>query len=82
MRKIKNIVWYVLFTLIPFYSMYAQEDIWRGKSVNFKHGKLQVSQNQRYLVHEDGTPFVYIGDTAWELFHRLNEEEVEEYYKA
>ena len=79
MRKIKNIVWYVLFTLIPFYSMYAQEDIWRGKSVNFKHGKLQVSQNQRYLVHEDGTPFVYIGDTAWELFHRLNEEEVEEY---
>ena len=59
--------------------VYAQEDVWRGKSVNFKHGKLQVSQNRRYLVHEDGTPFVYIGDTAWELFHRLNEEEVEEY---
>lgn len=41
--------------------------------------KLQVSQNGRFLVHGDGTPFFYLGDTAWELFHRLNREEAERY---
>lgn len=38
-------------------------------------GRLQVAQNQRYLQYQDGTPFFYLGDTAWELFHRLNREE-------
>lgn len=36
---------------------------------------LQVSPNRRFLVHDDGTPFFYLGDTAWELFHRLTREE-------
>lgn len=57
----------------------AQENLWEGNSVDFSHGKLEVSENGRYLQHEDGTPFFYLGDTAWELFHRLNEEEVEKY---
>lgn len=48
-------------------------------SIDFSHGKLQVSANQRYLQFEDGTPFFYLGDTAWELFHRLNRQEVELY---
>ncbi|MBR2611821.1 MAG: glycoside hydrolase family 140 protein [Clostridia bacterium] len=33
----------------------------------------------RYLFWEDGTPFFYLGDTAWELFHRLTREEIELY---
>ena len=33
---------------------------------------LKVSDNRRFLVHDDGTPFFYLGDTAWELFHRLH----------
>ena len=33
---------------------------------------LKVSADQRHLVHDDGTPFFWLGDTAWELFHRLN----------
>lgn len=37
--------------------------------------ELQVSANGRYLEQTDGTPFYYLGDTAWELFHRLNREE-------
>ncbi|WP_395821362.1 DUF4038 domain-containing protein [Archangium minus] len=37
--------------------------------------KLRVSSNSRYLVKEDGSPFFYLGDTAWELFHRLNRSE-------
>jgi hypothetical protein len=41
--------------------------------------RLKVSENRRYLVYEDGTPFFYLGDTAWELFHRLNREEAERY---
>lgn len=40
---------------------------------------LRVSDNQRFLVKSDGTPFFYLGDTAWELFHRLNREEAEVY---
>jgi hypothetical protein len=36
---------------------------------------LRVSDNRRFLVHDDGRPFFYLGDTAWELFHRLNEDE-------
>ena len=37
--------------------------------------KLRVSDNQRFLVYEDGEPFFYLGDTAWELFHRLDRED-------
>lgn len=33
---------------------------------------LKVSPNHRFLMKEDGSPFFYLGDTAWELFHRLN----------
>jgi hypothetical protein len=43
--------------------------------------RLKVSDNQRFLVYEDGKPFFYLGDTAWELFHRLNREEAERYLK-
>jgi len=57
----------------------AQEDIWTGPSADFARGPLQVSSNGRFLQYKDGTPFFYLGDTAWELFHRLNEQEVEEY---
>jgi hypothetical protein len=43
--------------------------------------ELAISQNQRFLVYKDGKPFFYLGDTAWELFHRLNREEVEQYLR-
>ncbi len=43
--------------------------------------QLQVSKNKRYLETNDGKPFLWIGDTAWELFHRLNREEALEYLK-
>jgi hypothetical protein len=32
--------------------------------------KLKISENKRFLVTESGEPFFYLGDTAWELFHR------------
>ena len=40
---------------------------------------LKVCPNKRYLSWDDGEPFWYMGDTAWELFHRLTREEVQEY---
>lgn len=57
----------------------AQEVKWKGPSVDFRHGKLKVSENQRYLEFEDGTPFFYLGDTAWELFHRLSKDDAKKY---
>ncbi|MFO0845783.1 MAG: DUF4038 domain-containing protein, partial [Gemmataceae bacterium] len=43
--------------------------------------RLKVSDNKRFLVTADGKPFFYLGDTAWELFHRLNREQAERYLK-
>jgi hypothetical protein len=42
---------------------------------------LKVSANQRFLVTADGQPFFWLGDTAWELFHRLSREEAERYLR-
>lgn len=44
-----------------------------------EHGRLKVSENKRFLQHQNGTPFFYLGDTAWELFHRISREEAEKY---
>lgn len=41
--------------------------------------RLRVTANHRYLEYEDGKPFFYLGDTAWELFHKLNREEATQY---
>ncbi len=41
--------------------------------------RLRVSDDQRSLVIADGQPFFWLGDTAWELFHRLNREEAARY---
>jgi hypothetical protein len=44
-------------------------------------GQLRVSKNQRFLETTDGKPFFWLGDTAWELFHRLSREEADLYLK-
>lgn len=59
--------------------LFAREVKWLGPSVDFSHGNLKVSENKRFLVFEDGTPFFYLGDTAWELFHRLSKEDALSY---
>ena len=43
--------------------------------------KLKVSNNRRFLVTAEEKPFFYLGDTAWELFHRLDRAEAERYLK-
>ncbi|MFC3802749.1 glycoside hydrolase family 140 protein [Cohnella sp. GCM10012308] len=44
--------------------------------------RLKISDNGRYLVHEDGTPFFWLADTAWELFHKLDREEATHYLET
>jgi len=43
------------------------------------HGKLGVSKNGHFIEHKDGTPFLWIGDTAWGMFQQLTREEVDLY---
>ena len=40
---------------------------------------LKVSDNERFIVTADNKPFFWLGDTAWELFHRLNRDEATVY---
>lgn len=46
-----------------------------------KGHQLRVSENGRYLSYQNGAPFFWLGDTAWELFHRLDRKQSEEYLK-
>jgi len=43
--------------------------------------RLEVSDNHRFLVWDDGTPFFWLGDTAWELFHRATLAEAAYYFE-
>jgi len=43
-------------------------------------GQFQVSENHRFITR-DGKPFFWLGDTAWELFHRLSKEDATYYFK-
>jgi hypothetical protein len=40
---------------------------------------LRVSPDRRHLVDARGAPFLYLADTAWQLFHRLTREEAQRY---
>ncbi len=44
-----------------------------------KTGKLKISDNGRFLQHEDGKPFFWLGDTGWLLFSKVNREEADKY---
>lgn len=43
--------------------------------------RITISENRHFLQYEDGSPFFYLGDTAWELFHRTTREEADLYLK-
>ena len=33
----------------------------------YRHGFLRVGDDGRYLCHQDGTPFFWLGDTHWQF---------------
>ena len=41
--------------------------------------QLSVGPNGRHLVDQRGQPWFYLADTAWNLFKRLNRQEIEDY---
>jgi hypothetical protein len=44
--------------------------------------ELTVSENGRYLQNADGSPFYWLGDTAWGLFQKLDRDDVEHYFEV
>lgn len=36
-----------------------------GANPLWRHGRLRVADDRRHLEHEDGTPFLWLGDTWW-----------------
>ena len=42
---------------------------------------VKVSPDGHFLMDQEGEPFFYLGDTAWQLFHRLDREQAEVYLK-
>ncbi len=48
---------------------------YQGNNPNYRHGHVKVSENRRYFVRADGTPFFWLGDTHWMMadFERLHE---------
>lgn len=61
----KKTTFLTLLTLLSFYTTLAQQIT----------GPIQVHPDDRFLMTADGEPFFWLADTAWELFHRLNEKE-------
>ncbi len=44
--------------------------------------QLTVSENGRFFVKSDGSPFYWLGDSGWALFQKLKNEDVELYCKT
>ncbi len=40
---------------------------------------LKISDDRKYIVTENNEPFFWLGGTAWELIHRLNKQEIDQY---
>ena len=43
---------------------------------------IKVAPNGRYLEYENGKPFFWMGDTGWQLLHRLSKKEVDLYLET
>jgi hypothetical protein len=43
--------------------------------------QLRVAENRRFVITSDGSPFFWLGDTAWELLHRATREDAERYLR-
>lgn len=50
-----------------------------GDNPLYHHGDIRVSTDKRYLVHADGTPFLWIGDTGWNATYNSTIEEWKTY---
>ncbi len=51
-------------------------------SLPWENGKIKVSENHRFLVHENGVPFFWLGDTGWLAASRLTRDNMNFYFSA
>lgn len=51
----------------------------QGNAKPWDNGKLMVSKNQRFLQHENGAPFFWLGETGWLLPERTDRAEAAYY---
>lgn len=73
MNKVKYLITILIGVFIAT-SVTAQETY-----IPWENGKLEVNKGNRYLQHENGTPFFWLGETGWYLPARLNRDEAEYY---
>jgi hypothetical protein len=52
---------------------------YRGENPLYQHGPLMLSASGRALAHEDGTPFFWLADTAWNGVIRADDDDWREY---
>lgn len=57
----------------------GQAVVFGGGASTGGSGAYSVSANQRYLLKPDGSPFFYLGDTAWSMLVSLTPQEMTEY---
>ncbi|PHN05529.1 apiosidase-like domain-containing protein [Flavilitoribacter nigricans] len=50
-----------------------------GEHPLLAHGLLHMSEGKRNVVHQDGTPFLVVGDTPWAIPFRATAEQVQTY---
>jgi hypothetical protein len=50
-----------------------------GENPLYQRGFLKASEDRRYLVYGDGTPFLWMGDTAWAAPMRSSDDEWDQY---
>ncbi|NDV79714.1 glycoside hydrolase family 140 protein [Dysgonomonas sp. 511] len=66
----------LIFSLLIANFSFAQDKS-KKAGLPWDNGKLKVSDNKRFLQHENGTPFFWLGETAWLLPSRSNRDEVD-----
>ncbi|MBQ7421673.1 MAG: glycoside hydrolase family 140 protein [Prevotella sp.] len=62
----------VILLLVGFWQLVTAQKPW-------DNGRLKVSENQRFLQHENGQPFFWLGETGWLLPERLDRAEAQYY---
>ncbi len=59
-----------------------QAEPYRGKNPIMVHGPLRLSDNRRFIISADGTPFFWLGDTAWNGVLRAQPEDWDRYLQT
>lgn len=68
--------------LLVVFSILIINVIAQSEKRNKIDGRLKLSKDRRSFVYQDEKPFFWLGDTGWEIFHRLTKEEAELYFRT